>query len=249
MSFLFYRNNSKKVPVEEIESEFVKELRNFKQQFQEEKRKEIVDKFVERVKILFETLIKQESERGHYSVSRNNLTITNYGYELLTGADKVSISDNIKKSFPGYYISFKIDCNSANIFMKWEDAEIGNVGNGYWDKNHAYDNKMIADNYNKLQYLIDTSDTSTPIEPPEEIVDHILDYIKMSTKKYGSVPRQYRYSFPHIARDVEDNANYRETMNKVIENLPTEFHFIKGQFQRTSKNAIVSFILDFVIEI
>jgi hypothetical protein len=250
MSFLFHRNilkktNSNSTETKELETKFVKELRLLKCEYQENKRREIVKKFIERVRVLFKTIIKQESEIGNYSVSRNNLTITNYGYELLTNTDKITISDNIKEIFFGYYTSLKIDCNSVDIFMTWEDAK-----DGFWkDNNYAYESKMVADNYNKLPYLIDTLDTSIPVEPPEEIIDHIMDYIKTSTKKYGSVPRQYRYVFPHVAGNVEENANYRETMNKVIENLPTEFHCIKGTFQRTSKNAIISFTLEFNIEI
>ena len=31
--------------------------------------------------------------------------------------------------------------------------------------------------------------------------------------------------------------------------LPSDFHSVKGHFQRTSKNAIVAFTLDFIIDV
>ena len=247
MSFLFRRNNSKNTSTHNLPetSEFVKEIQTLKRQFRDNRRKEIVDKFVNRVKILFETIIKTESEKGNYNVARNDLTISNSNFDLLTDEDRISISDSIKKEFSGYYVSLKINTNSVDVLMKWETADEKDT---FWTE--AYNSKMIADNYNKLPYLVDeVTEKTKPVELPEEVIEHILDQIKTSVKSYGSIPRQYYYKFPHVASTNEENSDYRETMNKVIENLPAEFHSVKGSFQRTSKNAIVSFILEFIIDI
>lgn len=252
MSFLFRRNIPKEHSttvsrtsgLNSDNTEFTNELRTLVRTFREKKREEIVDKFVERVKVLFTSVIKTESQKGHYIVERNDLTITTSNSHLLTDSDRIKISDKIKKAFSDYFVSLKINTNSANILMKWDSL------NSLLEESAAYESKIVADNYNKLPYLRDEPNEKTrPVEPPEEIVEHILDQIRTSTEMYGSIPRQYTYRFPNIASTNEENSNYRETMNKVIENLPTAFNCIKGHFQRTSKNAIVSFILEFIIDI
>lgn len=247
MSFIFRRNNSKKTETEtetEIEveaSSLTTELKTLKKQFRDSRRQEIVDKFVERVKVLFEQIIKTESQKGNYVVERKDLTITTRDYELLTDSDKIQISDRIKKAFTGYFVSVAIRNNSVDIIMKWDFA-----GDTFWEDSTVYESKTVADNYNKLPRLNDNLSDATSVEPPEEIVEDILDYLRQMTEKYGCVPRQYNYKFPHTASTHIENSNYRRTMDDVIKLLPSDFQSIKGSFQRTSKNAIVSFTLEFV---
>jgi len=248
MSFLF-RRNSKKTneatkQLNEVSgySDFVNELRQSKKEYQEQRRKHIVNSFVERVTVLFEKIIKTESSKGKYSVERKNLTITTRDSDLLTDSDRISISDKIKTKFLDYFVSVAVKTNSVDILIKWET--IANM----WSETPAYENKMMADNYNKLPYLTDNSIGPESVEPPHEIVDDILLYLLNSTLSYGTIPTRYTYKFPHIATTVKENSNYRKTMNEVIKLLPDSFQSVKGSFQRTTKNAIISFMLEFVID-
>lgn len=251
MSFLFRRNNSKNKSENVLESStddnLTTELKTLKREFQEIRRQEIVDKFVNRVKVLFDSIIKTESEKGNYYVERKNLTITNCNYDLITDSDKLKIVDYIKKEFSGYFVSVAVRNNSVDIIMKWESSDSDK--DTFWEDSKAYESRTIADNYNKLPYLRDDLTNTESIEPPEEIVDNILEYLRSSTRRYGTVPRHYTYRFPKTASTLVENSNYRRTMNDVIGLLPSDFHSIKGQFQRTSKNAIVAFTLDFIIEV
>lgn len=266
MSFLFRRNNSKNSTTSNNNSSskldsssssssaFVRDLKQIKTHFQEQRRAEIVGNFVERLTVLFAKIIRTESEKGNYSVERKGLTITNNNCDLLTSGDRLKISDEIKKTFSGYFVSIAVKTNSVDMLVKWESVNEMTDEDNFWNDNSkicatASESKAIADNYNKLPRLVDDLPDSNPVEPAEEIVEHILDYLRSSTERYGSVPRQYTYRFPHTASTNDENSNYRKTMNEVIKLLPSDFQSVKGTFQRTSKNAIVSFMLEFVIDV
>lgn len=244
MSFFRRRKeHSKNEIIVQEKTSLQSELIYLRDEFQLHRRMETKAKFVDRIHTVFSAIIAKESRQGNYEATRKGLILRQT--VPLTDGDKLEIRDRIRNLFSDFYVSMKFNSGNdlhfetVDVLMRWKDATDG----------EALQYRLIADAYNKQPILKDDLMNAEPVEPIEDILEHIIEQLKSNVSKYGVVLRSYTYTFLKPAETDLENSEYRATMSRLIDALPVEFHSVRGTFQRTSKMAIVAFTIEFVIDL
>lgn len=206
-------------------------------------------------KSLIERFIDIEASKGGYVLKRHDYLFSHSSaisclFQKIPEKAKnvlnetLDIVSNVYSNDLGYEIELKTNKDGFGV-----DIEI-NWGNAV--KGIALINKRVADEFNELPEMRDDVPLNSNVdlsEKVDEIVSELEKYLLRVSENYGTVPRNYTYEFEKMAESSFENSVYKSTMEKVIEKLPKEFIFVKGNLIKNSKNAIKRFTLEFVYEI